>query len=153
MVGTSGENLWMGSGFSFDDAEALARQIVDSWMGSQGHRENILRREFSHLGAGVAKAGDELRATQVFGRVLGYLEEDLPTRVAHGHTLAVRVEPIAGRAATEIDFFSEGRPRWGPRPLERLVVDAPRGTYRTRFYFPIAAGYTIAYGPDVEVGP
>ncbi|MEM8961994.1 MAG: CAP domain-containing protein [Acidobacteriota bacterium] len=153
MVGTSGENLWTGSGLFVDDAEALARLIVDSWMGSQGHRENILRREFSHLGVGVAKAGDEIRATQVFGRVWGYLEEDLPARVALGHTLTVRVEPFAGRAATKIDFFSEGRPLLGPWPLERLVVDAPRGTYRTRFYFPTATGYTIAYGPDVEVVP
>lgn len=39
--------------------------VVAAWMGSQGHRENILRPSFTHLGVGVHSDGD-LWWTQVF---------------------------------------------------------------------------------------
>jgi uncharacterized protein YkwD len=61
-----GENIWMGSNFSAANSEALARSIVNSWMKSPGHRENILVVDFTHLGVGVAARGREIRATQIF---------------------------------------------------------------------------------------
>jgi uncharacterized protein YkwD len=43
-------------------------EVVTGWMNSPGHRANILRREFTHIGVGFAGGG---RAgtywTQVFG--------------------------------------------------------------------------------------
>jgi uncharacterized protein YkwD len=39
--------------------------VVTAWMGSEGHRENILRPTFTHLGVGVHSDGD-LWWTQVF---------------------------------------------------------------------------------------
>lgn len=36
------------------NAEALARQIVDSWMNSPGHRQNILELDYDRLGVGIA---------------------------------------------------------------------------------------------------
>lgn len=40
---------WAGS-----NPEMLARQIVDSWMGSPGHRQNILESDYNALGVGIA---------------------------------------------------------------------------------------------------
>jgi uncharacterized protein YkwD len=45
---TVGENLAWGSG-----SRATARQIVDAWMGSPGHRANILNRSFNEVGVGI----------------------------------------------------------------------------------------------------
>lgn len=154
LVGTSAENIWMGSGFPTDDAVALGNEIVESWMGSRGHRENILRRELTHLGVGVSLAGDEIRATQLFGGVWGYLSTPLPKTLARGGALKLAFEPYNGRPAAErIDLFAEGRPRWGPRGIETPNLEAPNGRYLMRFYFPREGGYTISYGPEVEIAP
>lgn len=61
-----GENIWEGSNLSAVNREALARRIMDSWMSSSGHRQNILSPDYTHLGVGVAASGREIRATQLF---------------------------------------------------------------------------------------
>jgi hypothetical protein len=45
----TGENIARG-----EFAESSPVEIVDSWMHSPGHRENILRAEFTEVGVGVA---------------------------------------------------------------------------------------------------
>lgn len=45
---SSGENLAWGTGL-----EAAPVEIVDGWMHSPGHRENILRNAFTQIGVGV----------------------------------------------------------------------------------------------------
>ena len=45
-----GENLAWGTG-----PYAAARQIVSSWMGSPGHRANLLRPGWTRIGLGIAK--------------------------------------------------------------------------------------------------
>ena len=44
-----GENIAWGSG-----SYATPAEILDGWMHSPGHRANILRREFTEIGVGVA---------------------------------------------------------------------------------------------------
>lgn len=46
--------------------EEVADEIVQGWMNSPGHRENILRERFVRAGMGVAKVNDYVIATQVF---------------------------------------------------------------------------------------
>ena len=46
---------------------ATVKRLVDGWMNSLAHRENILNPEFTHLGFG--EAGDYY--TQVFARIDG----------------------------------------------------------------------------------
>ncbi len=65
----SGENIWGASGSEPLETELLARIIVDTWMSSPGHRENILRPEYTDLGVGVAAIGKDIRATQVFAKI------------------------------------------------------------------------------------
>lgn len=46
--------------------EELADEIVRGWMGSPGHRENILTSQFTHTGIGIAKDGIYYYITQMF---------------------------------------------------------------------------------------
>lgn len=154
MIGTSAENVWMGSGFSTDDEEGLAQQIVRSWMGSQGHRENILRPDLTHLGVGVSLAADEVRATQLFGRVWGYLDEVVPESLPAGSKPRLALHPYGGEpTAEQVDLFADGRPRWGPRPVHGAQLDVEPGDYLLRFYVPKPGGYLITYGPEVRITP
>jgi uncharacterized protein YkwD len=65
----TGENIWGASGSEPLETELLARIIVDTWMSSPGHRENILRAEFTDIGVGVAAIGKDIRATQIFAKI------------------------------------------------------------------------------------
>ena len=50
-----------------NDAESNARALVDSWMDSEGHRENILKQDYDRIGIGVAYDGETYYlATQNF---------------------------------------------------------------------------------------
>lgn len=44
---TAGENIAMG--------QTTAKQVVNSWMNSSGHRANILNKSFTEIGVGYAK--------------------------------------------------------------------------------------------------
>jgi uncharacterized protein YkwD len=61
-----GENIWEGSNLTAVSPVALARHIMDAWMYSPGHRQNILGQDYTHVGIGVAANGREIRATQLF---------------------------------------------------------------------------------------
>ena len=37
------------------------------WMGSQGHRDNMMRREFTHVGIAQASNGGRMYWTMVLG--------------------------------------------------------------------------------------
>ncbi|MGQ9687764.1 MAG: CAP domain-containing protein [Desulfobaccales bacterium] len=62
----SGENIWSGSGYNPADTTALARIMVENWLSSPGHRQNLLNPDFTDIGVGVAVRGRDIRATQVF---------------------------------------------------------------------------------------
>ena len=56
---TTGENLLWGTGGDATPAEA-----VEGWMESPGHRANILRREFTRVGTGIAYDAPEPQITE-----------------------------------------------------------------------------------------
>lgn len=63
----SAENIWSGTGYDPGDTSRLARMIVDTWLASPGHRQNLLNPEYTAIGVGVVARGRDIRATQVFG--------------------------------------------------------------------------------------
>jgi len=65
--GYFGENIMMETweNLSFD-ALRFARQAVDGWMASEGHRANILSPHYDRSGIGVVINGNSAYATQVF---------------------------------------------------------------------------------------
>lgn len=52
--------------------------IVDGWMNSPGHRANILKPEFTHLGVGVVIKGETIWITQNFATPMVLLESKMP---------------------------------------------------------------------------
>jgi uncharacterized protein YkwD len=71
LLGRIGENIHMGQRNDYSDIKTAARVIVDSWMLSPGHRQNILNPAYTNLGVGVAIKGKECYATQSFGQRIG----------------------------------------------------------------------------------
>jgi len=56
----------IGIGYVSDDAESIAKAIVDAWMDSPGHRANILNSQYTNMGIGVSFDGTYYVATQNF---------------------------------------------------------------------------------------
>jgi uncharacterized protein YkwD len=52
--------------YDWNTAEEIARQAVDGWMNSPGHRRNILDGTYSESGVGVAVSDDDVYITQLF---------------------------------------------------------------------------------------
>lgn len=76
-----GENIWYASGYNVAKIQQVAKEIVDDWMSSSGHRENILDPRFTHLGVGVSARNHTIRATQEFvGRSKRFSLGDLMTQ-------------------------------------------------------------------------
>lgn len=44
----------------------IARALHDNWMGSSGHRKNILTQEFKKIGIGIKRNGNGFYATELF---------------------------------------------------------------------------------------
>ena len=53
---TAGENIAKG--------QRTAAEVMQSWMNSSGHRANILKRDFTHIGVGYCESGKH--RTQMF---------------------------------------------------------------------------------------
>ncbi|MGP8050227.1 MAG: CAP domain-containing protein [Desulfobaccales bacterium] len=63
-----GENIAAFSKMDYSDLKIMAEMIMDGWMTSPGHRQNILQPLYTHLGVGVSVQGDQMRVTQEFAR-------------------------------------------------------------------------------------
>jgi len=137
--------------------EALARRVVQGWMGSPGHRQNLLRVELTASGLGVWAARDAVWITHDLGRPVAILAAPLPACVRLGipWSLALRLGPdleAPGSGAVEALLvwpdpsarfpLPGGRYLEGARPVplrrtgSRLELTVPPlsepGTYRVR---------------------
>lgn len=61
-----GENLAYVTTIGGDDADAIAERVVDGWMDSDPHRENILTERWDSHGIGVYVVDDRVFVTQKF---------------------------------------------------------------------------------------
>ena len=52
--------------YDWNAAEDIARQAVDGWMKSPGHRRNILDGTYTESGVGVALSDNDIYITQLF---------------------------------------------------------------------------------------
>jgi uncharacterized protein YkwD len=53
-----GENLYQGRGY--------AKDIVNAWLNSPSHRENILDPEWDSIGIGIARSSNHIVVVQLF---------------------------------------------------------------------------------------
>ena len=152
LIAVTGENIWESSGEIAAQHADLAAEMMKGWMNSAGHRENILRAEFTDVGVGVCAAGREIRATQDFANTQCLLARPLPAVARTG--TAVDLATTGGRAAELFDIWSKrnGRAVTRPAPIPGAKLAAPPGVYVVRFYFANGPGrYTIFEGPSVEI--
>jgi hypothetical protein len=152
LIGVTGENVWESSGKFASEHADLAGEIMRAWMSSPGHRENILREEYTHLGAGVCTAGREIRATQDFAHIQSLLIKPLPAVVQSGST--VDLSTSGGGSAAMFDIWSKrsGRAVTQPATTFGAKLTAPPGVYVLRFYFGRGAtSFTIYEGPSIEI--
>ena len=153
LIGVTGENIWESSGEYAAQQADLAGEIMKGWMGSPGHRENILRAEFTHLGVGVCAAGREIRATQDFAAIQAVLHTPLPASVQPGWQVFLSVE--GGKKFAELfDLWSKTTraPATKPAAVTGARIEAPPGVYVVRFYFERAPNsFNIFDGPSLEV--
>ncbi len=57
---------WLGENIAMTSVASDAA-FVEMWMSSDGHRKNILKPEFTHIGVGVWNCNGSRYATQLFG--------------------------------------------------------------------------------------
>jgi uncharacterized protein YkwD len=153
LVGGVSENLY-GQDRVRKEPAALADQMVERWMGSPPHRKNILSPPSTHLGVCVLQRGTELRATQVFAKIVGYLTPPLPRKATPGSVLAVSFEGPAPPNVARYDFWDPRTDRRISRPslfTDSLRIPDTTGTVRPRFYTVGAGKYVIYQGPELTV--
>jgi uncharacterized protein YkwD len=152
LIGMTGENIWESSGDYPSRHPDLAAEIMRAWMNSPGHRENILRKEYTHLGVGVCAAGREIRATQEFAGIQALLTHPLPATVKSGS--AVDLSNTGNRSADMFDIWSKQKGLALARParIAGARLEAPPGVYVVRFYFVRTPGsFAIYEGPSIEI--
>jgi uncharacterized protein YkwD len=155
LIGLTSENIWMGVNTDLSDQKKTAASIMNDGMHSPGHRDNILKRDYTHLGVGVAIKGRDVRATQNFAAVYALTEQAVPVQVHGGEGLNLAARAVgAGPAPDRFEFFSsdKGVAVGGVRPIAGATVpepkDVPVGVYKLRFIFPQGNAY---WGPWIEV--
>lgn len=158
LIGLAGENLWAGSRLSTASPEALAERIAGSLMESPGHRDNILRRNYTHMDVGVEIEGQEIRVVQLFAEIDAYLKNPLPKRLRAGQTVDLTLQLVASqREATRYDLFSLANRRLAAEPqgLDQPLPDIDLGEYSFRFYFRTfrERQLRIVYGPSFQLEP
>ena len=159
-IGGAGENLAEQDGIDVarlaDQTGPLAAKLMDGWMSSPGHRQNILEPDYTHLGLAAAGSSERLVVVQVFGRRSALLAEPIPLEVEQGIELPLEIEP--GGAARAPQKFAFAPPGTATNELVTLdlasneVVVGP-GRYRLKFFLPTEReGYfSVADGPLLVV--
>jgi len=155
LVGGVSENLY-GQTRIQREPEAFAELMVEKWLNSPPHRENLLDALATHLGVCVLKRQNTIRATQLFAKIAAYLSEPFPRRAKSGDTLAVSIQKTipADASIAQYDF-------WDPRSKQRVSaptvftdsvhVPDTTGTLRPRFYILESGQYVIHQGPEITV--
>jgi uncharacterized protein YkwD len=151
-VGAAGENIAMQDGGA---ASPTAGDLGKMWRDSPGHRANMLRPQFTHVGFGVVGRGGRTIAAVVFGQRFAALAQPVPFRISGGDALLGVLE-----GATPALLAYELQPVQGGHSLGPFADrDAPGalapGAYAIRPHAPDPAvpnRYWILFGPIVMAG-
>jgi uncharacterized protein YkwD len=160
LVGRVGENLAEQQGLSAKQLEGqigpLAAKIIDGWMQSPGHRENMLDKGYTHLAIAAAAKGEAVVVVQLFEARRALLVAPLPLQVRQDETLALEFEQAEGLAVPA--QYAYARP---DQPADELValdlssdeVPVEPGAYVLKFLFASgqAGRFEVVGGPAILV--
>jgi uncharacterized protein YkwD len=160
-MGAIGENIASLTGKS---EREVAKKLVSQWMGSEGHRYNIMNKKYSHMGVGIAQKGNRFYATQVFGDLMAIFVTQLPEVLPFGSEQELEFKFLGRFPRDKLSvsvhfpdktakFYTKGRtyyvgrgryePLWdGDNFLIRIKFDKGRGWYKVNL------GRKGAYYPD-----
>jgi uncharacterized protein YkwD len=154
LAGTA-ENLYMAEGPWRAQLADVAREAVEGWMNSPGHRANILRAAMTHLGVGIAASDDRIYVVQNFADVRARLADGIPARLRQGETIRVVLAPGSTGGYTGVALLRpdvEGPVTKRPQALGPIAVDVPAGLWRVALYRSVGPQrFEIAMGPLVLV--
>lgn len=148
-VGLAGENLVEVEGGPPASAETLSQL----WRDSPGHRANMLRGAYSHVGFGVARKGDRTVAAAAFGETFAELPEPLAFRVGGVGSIARTLgegSPVRGFGLAPVAGGRSLGPFWLEDPPPEIEV---AGAYALKPYLadPAQRGrFIIVDGPIIE---
>jgi uncharacterized protein YkwD len=171
LFGAVGENVAL---YDSPDAplDEVANVFMRSWMNSLGHRRNILRDSFDHIGVGCGAAVSpedgmiRRRCTQLFATIYAMSKEDIPLEVTGGSPLPITLLAEPGRPTptkilavdlqtgtekSEASLTTQG----GQAAGVLAAPDAP-GLYGLKLHVPSSSGgggYDIVPGPTILVSP
>jgi uncharacterized protein YkwD len=112
-MGAIGENIASVPGRG---EKEVAKKLISQWMGSEGHRENILNKKYSHIGVGITQKGNRFYATQVFGDLMAVFVTQMP-----------EVVPFGSEQELEFKFL-------GKFPKDKLTISVHFPDKTAKFY-------------------
>lgn len=115
-----GENIAMGN---FENA----RVLLDAWMASEGHKENILNNKYTEIGVSAveAKYKDSLVwiSAQVFGKPLSSCPTPNPTKKAEIETKYATSDTMEGQAKNLLAEINNTNPSSNPTYYNSRVYE------------------------------
>jgi len=99
IVSSVGENLGK---FTNSRQVFTPQEIVQGWMNSPSHRDNILDRSYTHLGVGIIPNGADMYATQNFAAPIVKLLSQIPDKLDIDKVYRLRFEYMGNRAKTDL---------------------------------------------------
>lgn len=99
IVASIGENL---ARFYNSEKYFSPQEIVEGWMNSPDHRENILHEDYTYLGVGVVLKGTVLIATQNFATPLVKILSPLPQKLCRDKGYRVELEYMSSNPPQEL---------------------------------------------------
>jgi len=145
-VGLPGENVVEAMGY---DGVVAAEWFMKRWMDSPGHRENVLRPSFTHIGVGVCQKWARTIAVAVFGQHFAELDRPLPLKMAAADLVQTVADAKTDMASFDLSVVGRNE-RQGPFDPARPVT-APSGVYTLRPRFRLGAQSIVVIGPIVEL--
>jgi len=148
-VGAAGENIAMQDG---GDAPPSSAELAKMWRDSPGHRANMLRPQYTHVGFGVVQRGERTVAGAVFGHRFAELAAPAPFHVGGGDGLA----GVLDGATPHLTGYElqpvQGGQSLGPFADQQAPGVLRPGAYAIRPHAPdpsVPYRYWILFGPIV----
>ncbi|HET9159160.1 MAG TPA: CAP domain-containing protein [Caulobacteraceae bacterium] len=148
MMGVFGENLAYQTGAA---GVVTPRNCFQGWQARPGHRANLLRPDFTHVGHGVVRLRDHWYSAAVFGGKAAWLDEDLPL---HADGAAINATLINAHPNLPAYFVSDPKrdPTGDAFPTPGLGPRLAPGAYRIRpLKLKAGRAFNVLWGPIVLI--